>query len=111
MPSSPAKINTKNTLDNAAAKPLKFPNYMKNSPLPMILLVVLAASALLSLALCWASIGRSRELGALRFDTNIIQTKRQIGGGLAADALEYSKTHPDYMPILENAGLKPKATA
>ena len=82
---------------------------MKNSPLPMILLVVLAASALLSLMLCWLTIGRSRELGTLRFDSNIIETKRRIGGGLAADALEYSKTHSDFIPILEAAGLKPKA--
>src|SRR5258708_2067884 len=109
MPSLQRDINTKNSLDNSPGKPLQSTNYMKNSPLPMILLVVLAASALLSLALCWAGIGRSRELGVLRFDTNIIQTKRQIGGGLAADALEYSKTHPDYIPILEAAGLKPKS--
>ena len=77
----------------------------------MILLVVLAASALLSLILCWASIGRSRELGALRYDTSIIETKRRIGGGLAADAIEYSKTHPDFVPILEAAGLKPRTAA
>jgi hypothetical protein len=84
---------------------------MKNSPLPMILLVVLAASALVSLILCWAAIGRSRELGVLRYDTTIIETKRRIGGGLAADAVEYSKTHPDIMPILEAAGLKPRTAA
>jgi hypothetical protein len=84
---------------------------MKNSPLPMILLVVLAASALLSLILCWATIGRSRELGTLRYDSSIIETKRRIGGGLAADAMEYSKTHPDFVPILEAAGLKPRAAA
>jgi hypothetical protein len=84
---------------------------MKNSPLPMILLVVLAASALLSLMLCWLTIGRSRELGTLRYDSSIIDTKRRIGGGLAADALEYSKTHSDIIPILEAAGLKPRAAA
>ena len=77
----------------------------------MILLVVLAVSAFLSLGLCWASIGRSRELGSLRYDTSVIQTKRQIGTALAADAIEYSKTHPDIMPILEAAGLKPKPAA
>ena len=78
----------------------------------MILLIVLAASALLSLILCWGSIGRNRELGALRYDMNIIQTKRQIGSGLAVDAIEYGKSHSDYLPILEAAGLKPKtATA
>ena len=77
----------------------------------MILLVVLAASALLSLILCWASIGRSRELGLLRYDTSVIQTKRQIGTALATDAVEYSKTHPDFTPILETAGLKARPAA
>ena len=75
----------------------------------MILLVVLAASALLSLGLCWASIGRSRELGTLRYDTSVIETKRKIGVALANDAMEYSKTHSDFLPILEAAGWKPKA--
>jgi hypothetical protein len=84
---------------------------MKNSPLPMILLVVLAASALVSLILCWATIGRSRELGVLRYDTTVIETKRRVGGGLAADAIEYSKTHSDFIPILEAAGLKPRTAA
>ena len=77
----------------------------------MILLVVLAASALLSLVLCWASIGRSRELGTLRYDTSVIETKRRIGTALATEAVEYSKTHADMIPILETAGLKPKAAA
>lgn len=77
----------------------------------MILLVVLAASALLSLGLCWASIGRSRELGTLHFQANGIQTKRQVGGALAADAVEFSKTHPDFIPILEAAGWKSKPAA
>jgi hypothetical protein len=83
---------------------------MKNSPLPMILLVVLAGSAILSLALCCASIGRSRELRTLRFDVSNIETKRQIGIALATDALEYSKTHPDFEPILEAAGRKPRVS-
>ena len=77
----------------------------------MILVVVLAFSALFSLVLCYAGINRSRELGSLRYDTSVIETKRRIGGALASDALEYSKTHPDYMPILEAAGLKPRPAA
>ena len=77
----------------------------------MILLVLLAGSALLSLGFCWASIGRSRELGALRYDTSIIETKRRIGTALATDAMEYSKTHAEIIPILETAGLKPKSAA
>jgi len=71
---------------------------MKNSPLPVILLVLLAVSTLFSLWMCWGTINRTRELRYGREEAGAIETKRRIGIALAGDAREYSKTHPDILP-------------
>ena len=81
---------------------------MKNSPLPVILLVLLALSTLFSLWLCWGTINRTRELRFGREEAGAIETKRRIGTALAVDAREYGKTHPDILPILKAAGVTPE---
>jgi hypothetical protein len=75
----------------------------------MILLVLLAVSTLFSLWMCWSTINRTRELRYGREEATAIETKRRIGTALAADTREYSKTHPDILPILKTAGVMPEA--
>ena len=81
---------------------------MKNSPLTTLLLALLTASALLSVALCWLYIGRGRELRNLQGLVGRIQNNRQLAQNLAAEGLEYSKKNPAIDPLLEAAGVKQK---
>ena len=80
---------------------------MKNTPLTTILLGVLAVSALASVVLCWLYISNTRELRGLQTQASLINNNRALINALAADTLEYSKTHPAIDPILESVGLKP----
>jgi hypothetical protein len=80
---------------------------MKNSPLTNILLGVLTISALLSLALFWLYIGKSRELRTLQTMVNSVNMSRAVAPALANDAIEYSKKHPEIDPLLEACGVKP----
>jgi len=84
---------------------------MKNSPLTTLLLGVLTASALLSVGLCWLYIGRGRDFRNLQTNVAIIENKRRLAQALATDALEYSKKNSAIDPILESAGVKPKAAS
>ena len=88
---------------------------MKNSPLTTILMGVLTVSALLSVGLCWAFMGKARELRASRAQATQIyanlNNNRAMVQALANETLEYSKTHPAIDPILESVGLKPGKSA
>ena len=83
---------------------------MKNSPLTTILLGVLTLSALASVVLCWLYISNTRELRSLQGQANVINNNRALINSLAADSLEYSKTHPAIDPVLESLGFKPSRT-
>lgn len=83
---------------------------MKKSPLPTVLLVVLLASALTSLFLCWSYISKTRELRRLQGQAAQANNNLGIINALATDALEYSKKNPAIDPILESAGVKPPRT-
>jgi hypothetical protein len=82
---------------------------MKNSPLATVLLVLLACAALGALILCPMYVKASRELRGLQSGVAGIQARQQYMMSLANDALEYSKRNPQIDPILEAAGIKPKA--
>jgi len=84
---------------------------MKNSPLTTILLGVLTLSALASVGLCWAYISNTRELRSLQNQAALINNNRAMINALAADTVEYSKTHPAIDPLLETMGLKPAKAA
>ena len=84
---------------------------MKNSPLTTILLGVLTLSALASVLLCWLYISNTRELRSLQTQAAMINNNRALINALAADSVEYSKTHPGIEPILESVGLKPGKAA
>jgi hypothetical protein len=80
---------------------------MNKSPLPTILLAVLAVSALASVVLCWQYIGNTRQLRQLNTTAAQINNNRALVQALAADAVEYSKRNPAIDPLLESIGAKP----
>jgi hypothetical protein len=95
-----------------ATKPLQCPPIdMKNSPLTTILLGVLTLSALASVVMCWLYISNTRALRTLQAQAAQVNNNRALINALAADTLEYSKTHPAIDPILESVGLKPGKSA
>ena len=83
---------------------------MKNSSLVNVLLAVLAASALASLALCWFYTRTARQLRLIHGQQAKARYEMAAFNQLANDVLEYSKTHPAIEPIVETY-LKPKAPA
>ena len=84
---------------------------MKNSPLTTILLGVLTLSALASVVLCWLYISNTRALRTLQAQAAQINNNRAVINALAADTVEYSKTHQAIEPLLESVGLKPGKSA
>jgi hypothetical protein len=80
---------------------------MNKSPLPTILLAVLAVSALASVVLCWQYISNTRQLRQLNTSAAQINNNRAIINALATDAMEYSKRNPSIDPLLESIGAKP----
>ncbi len=84
---------------------------MKNSPLTTVLLVLVTLSALTSVAFCFLYISNARELRSLQAQVITIQNSRAAVASLANDAIEYSKKNQAIDPILESAGIKPKAGA
>ncbi len=82
---------------------------MKYSPLTAILLGALLISSVASAALCWSYSSHARELRMLQSQVNYVNTRNSYINQLAAEVIEYSKTHPDINPILESVGVKTKA--
>jgi hypothetical protein len=81
---------------------------MKSNSLPTILLGVLAISALASLVFCWIIITNLRDARVLQPQVAMVQQNRAVAANLAAEVLDYSKTHPDINPILEAVKLREK---
>ncbi len=84
---------------------------MKNSPLTTILLVVAAIAAIASLGLSYLYIKNGRELREAQAKVAQINNSRMLINALVGETVEYSKKNPAIDPILESAGIKPKAGA
>lgn len=84
---------------------------MNKSPMPKVLLVILAASAIASVVLCWMYISASRELRQLQMQANLVNNNRAVVNSLVMESIEYSKKNAAILPILESAGIKPNAPA
>lgn len=81
---------------------------MINKLIGPALVGLLIASAVFNL---WASMRTFftlREIYKLQAWTQHIRTTLSASQALAADAVEYSKTHPSIDPVLLQLGLKPK---
>ena len=82
---------------------------MKKNPAITVLLVILVASALCSVAFCLLYINSARQLRDLQRSAAMAQNYRNLILSLGNDALEYSKKNAAIDPLLEAAGFKPKA--
>jgi hypothetical protein len=69
-----------------------------------MLLVILVASTLCSVAFCGLWINRAMRLRDLQRGAAVAQNNRNLFMSLATETLEYSKKHPAINPILESAG-------
>src|SRR4051794_11435805 len=103
-------------MDNARPESVKLTLlYMKKSPLPTVLMAILAISVLMSLYLCYTCVTNASELSQLQNQAAMVNNNRAIMNAVATDAVEYSKTHPAIDPLLEEAKLKapshPQASA
>ena len=108
MPTYPGKINSKKShwtmpLENHYS----FAGYMKKSPLPAVLMLILAFSAVLSLYLCYAYVMGASEINRLQSQASVVSSAGATMDAVAGEVLEYSKTHPAIDPILEEARIKP----
>jgi hypothetical protein len=84
---------------------------MKNSPLTTILLVLAVIAAPSATGLCYIYISTTRELRDSQAKVAQINNSRMLINSLVGDLVEYSKKNPAIDPILESAGIKPKAGA
>ncbi len=84
---------------------------MKNSPLTTVLLVVAVIASLSATLLCYLYITNARELRDAQAKVAQINNSRVLINSLVGDLVEYSKKNPAIDPILESAGIKPKAGA
>ena len=81
---------------------------MINKLIGPALVGLLIAAAVFNL---WASMRTFftlREIYKLQAWTQHIRTTLSASQALAADAVEYSKTHPEIDPVLQQLGIKPK---
>jgi hypothetical protein len=79
---------------------------MNKSPLTSIMTGVLGLSALASLILCYLTITYTHQMRSLRLPLARATLLHNVSVSLAGDALEYSKTHPAIIPVLQASGVQ-----
>jgi hypothetical protein len=68
---------------------------MNKSPLTTVLLVLLTASAVASLVLCWRYISNVRELSSAKPQAEFMENNLRSFNGLAYDVLVYGSNNPN----------------
>ena len=81
---------------------------MNKNPAITVLLVILIASALCSVAFCCLYIGSTMKLRDLQRSAAMAQNNSNLLLSIGKEDLEYSKKNPAIDPLLEAAGFKPK---
>jgi len=79
---------------------------MNKSPLTSIMTGVLGLSALASLILCYLTINYTHQIRSLRLPIARAALERNVAMSMANDAVEYSKTHPAIIPVLQASGIQ-----
>jgi hypothetical protein len=82
---------------------------MSKSPGTTILLVILVASALASIAFCGLYIRSARQLREVQRKVAAVQSDRMLILSLGKDVMEYSKKNPAINPLLQATGFMPGA--
>jgi hypothetical protein len=102
------RLLPKNNLDTpvqAVKIPARIYN-MKQSPLPKILLGVLALIAVLSAYYSYSALKNGSELREFQTKLTLINQRLPVINALAMDLIEYSKKNPGLDPLLEAYGIK-----
>ncbi len=68
---------------------------MNKSPLTTVLLVLLVASALASVILCWSYVSNQRQLPAARAQAAMINRNRTVVNQLADEVRLFGTNHPN----------------
>jgi hypothetical protein len=79
---------------------------MKRSLSTTVLTLLTAICALAAAGFCLLHIQYTREIRSIQGQFLTMNNHRASLNRLAADLVEYSKTHPDIKPLLETVGLK-----
>jgi hypothetical protein len=103
------RLLAKNSLESRAETTrLRLPVYdMNQSPLPKILMGMLAFVAALCVYYSIAALRNGRELRQFQTKLAVINQRMPVISALATDLLEYSKKNPAIDPLLESCGFKP----
>jgi hypothetical protein len=99
----------KKQLGQASSKQLRFWfgfTFMNQSPLPKILLGVLALIAALTAFYSFHALNNGSELREFQTKLSLINQRLPIVNAVAVDLLEYSKKNPAIDPLLEAYGIK-----
>jgi hypothetical protein len=99
----------KNSLEShAKTTRLRLPFYdMNQSPLPKILVGVLALVSAFCVFYSIAALRNGRELRQFQTKLAVINQRMPVISALGADLIEYSKKNPAIDPLLEFYGFKP----
>jgi hypothetical protein len=84
---------------------------MKQSPLPKILLGVLAVIAAFTAYFTYLALRNGTELREFQTKLTLINQRLPVINALAMDLIEYSKKNPGLDPLLESYGFKPGKTS
>jgi hypothetical protein len=83
---------------------------MNQSPLPKILLGILAVLAVLAAYFSYSALKNGSELRDFQVKLTLINQRLPVINALALDLVEYSKKNPGLDPLLEAYGIKPGKT-
>ncbi|HEY5910521.1 MAG TPA: hypothetical protein VJA21_07930 [Verrucomicrobiae bacterium] len=84
---------------------------MNKSPLPRLLLAVLAVIAIWSLVLCWVYLNRAKQVRDTQMMTNLMNSRQQFFVMLVNDCNEYAKHSPAMEQLLRSLSTGPQAAA
>ncbi len=80
---------------------------MNKSPLPKLLLAILAVIAVWSVVLCWVYIKRAKQVRDTQLMMNLMNSRQQLFGMLVNDSAEYAKHSPAMEQLLRSINTTP----
>lgn len=79
-------------------------------PATTLLSAVMILSACATAALCFWYLQCTRRHNALQHEVEVITRNRTVMQGMLNDAMEYSKTNPAILPVLQNVSSRTRGT-
>jgi hypothetical protein len=81
---------------------------LKEDPLGTALAALILLSVVLTAGLCYWYLQSARNYSLLQMEVSAINRNRTVAQQLAAETVEYSKTNPSILPLLQSVGINPK---